>query len=34
MTRKEVLAAAKSCVCGDRDKAYGKPGMRRRDRRR
>ena len=25
MTREEILAAAKSCVCGDRDKVYGKP---------
>lgn len=25
MTRKEILAAAESCVCGDRDKQYGAP---------
>ena len=25
MTREEILAAPKSCVCGDRDEAYGKP---------
>ena len=25
MTRKEILAAAKQCVCGDRDQDYGSP---------
>lgn len=25
MTREEILAAAKQCVCGDRDQDYGSP---------
>ena len=25
MTREEFLEAAKKCICGDRDKQYGKP---------
>lgn len=25
MTRKEILAAAEKCVCGDREKQYGNP---------
>ncbi len=25
MTREEILAAAKKCVCGDRDQQYGAP---------
>ena len=25
MTREEILAAAKQCVCGDRDQDYGRP---------
>ena len=25
MTRKEILTAAKKCVCGDRDEQYGSP---------
>lgn len=25
MTRAEILEAAKACVCGDREKGYGKP---------
>lgn len=25
MTRKEILDAAKTCVCGDRDEDYGTP---------
>lgn len=25
MTREEILAAAKSCVCGDREQDYGTP---------
>ena len=25
MTREEILAAAKKCVCGDRDQQYGTP---------